>query len=292
MPSSKKTHFNAVMTEGRDQNARTPRVVYDLLENLFGVTRWYDPCPPDPRQDGLSLARWKKWNYVNPPFRDAREWIQKALEQRDAHGSRSVLLLGARTATRYFHDAVFPEAAAIVFLLNAVRFEGYKTRLGVPLMLVAIGTPPPRYPPGAATVLPCAALECGSGRIESDVLPRLRDLYGGFDTEVLTSKDPAGLRLTCKRRLVVVMAKPLYHVQRILADVARRPDALTVALLPARYSDSFVRRYVIPNAKHIVFLRPLVRFKTFRSSVATFAVAFGRAPDLPAARPCAFLQNT
>ena len=44
---------------------QTPDGVYEKLHKEFRFL--LDPCPPDPDFDGLSI-RWKKRNFVNPPY--------------------------------------------------------------------------------------------------------------------------------------------------------------------------------------------------------------------------------
>jgi hypothetical protein len=44
---------------------RTPKALYAELDREFHFD--YDPCPPNPEFDGLSVE-WLERNYVNPPY--------------------------------------------------------------------------------------------------------------------------------------------------------------------------------------------------------------------------------
>jgi len=43
---------------------KTPKNLYD-----YYVTKrqWFDPCPTNPKFNGLEIG-WKKQNFVNPPY--------------------------------------------------------------------------------------------------------------------------------------------------------------------------------------------------------------------------------
>ena len=106
--------------EGRGfDNWMTPP---DLLESLtaeFG--EMYDPCPPNPTEDGLKLA-WPtdRVCFVNPPYSQMKEWVKKSHDEWRA-GSTVILLIPPRTCTRYFHDYI-NERAEVRFIKGRLKF--------------------------------------------------------------------------------------------------------------------------------------------------------------------------
>ena len=73
----------------RNQYAQTPDSFYEYMRSTMNLQlAELDPCPPNPTFDGLHPDF--KWTagadetvYVNPPFRQAGEWIQKAYQELD-----------------------------------------------------------------------------------------------------------------------------------------------------------------------------------------------------------------
>ena len=71
---------------------------------------WFDPCPhPRPHDfDGLQVS-WGKNAFVNPPWRNIRPWVEKALLE-SGKGCRVHMLIAAKPTTRVFHELIFPNA--------------------------------------------------------------------------------------------------------------------------------------------------------------------------------------
>lgn len=86
--------------------------------------RWnldYDPCPVQPKQDGLSV-RWGERCFVNPPYSDAETWLEKAhREILDHETDIAVFLLFANTDTAWFHDLILGKSR-IYFIQGRVKF--------------------------------------------------------------------------------------------------------------------------------------------------------------------------
>lgn len=282
--------FTSVHTRGFNQNAETPDKVINIIAHLLGTRDWFDPCPASPTEDGL-LSQWNTINYVNPPFRDAKEWILKAISEQNARNSRSLFLIPARTCTAYFYDLIFKHAHTIIFMLNRIRFKGYKRLFGVPLMLFLISNSDAEadalFLKETWNVfhIPCSVLWCGFGKINTEVLPRMREFYLGnrdtaFDTEVIMSDDPSKLRLCGSTHLIIVMSKPIEHMEKINTYYTkhrnrnRKQPTMTVVVFATRFNDSFFRKHVINNAKHVLFIRPLIKFNAFRSFIGSCAVTF------------------
>jgi hypothetical protein len=111
-----KVHFSS-----ERQNWKTPKAFYQALDAEFGFD--FDPCPPKPYFDGLSVE-WGKINYVNPPYEDCAEWCKKAYEE-SLKGKTIVLLIPSRTDTRYWHDYVM-KAYEIRFIKGRLKFDDQK----------------------------------------------------------------------------------------------------------------------------------------------------------------------
>ena len=57
----------------------TPPEMMATLQQEFHFD--FDPCPPNPAFDGLTVS-WGKRNFVNPPYgNEAKKWIRKGYEE-------------------------------------------------------------------------------------------------------------------------------------------------------------------------------------------------------------------
>lgn len=85
------------------------------------------------RRDGL-IADWYGRVWCNPPYgRGIKDWVEKASN----HNDLVVMLLPARTDTRWFHDFVLGEAD-ITFIKGRLKFGGSKFGAPFPSMIVRI----------------------------------------------------------------------------------------------------------------------------------------------------------
>ena len=100
-------------------NWMTPTNFLDKITEEFGD--YYDPCPPNPTEDGLSID-WptNKAVFVNPPYSEIARWCEKCKEQFD-RGCTILLLIPARTDTRYFHDYIV-DIADVRFIKGRLKF--------------------------------------------------------------------------------------------------------------------------------------------------------------------------
>jgi phage N-6-adenine-methyltransferase len=74
--------------------------------------------------DGLNQD-WTGNVFCNPPYgREISAWVEKAYEEsQKEHNRVVVLLIPARTDTRYWHDYIFGKASDIRFLKGRLKFE-------------------------------------------------------------------------------------------------------------------------------------------------------------------------
>lgn len=71
------------------------------------------------------------WIWCNPPYSKCAEFVQTAAQS----NSNTVMLLPARTDTRWFHDWVY-NRAEIQFLRGRLKFSGSKNSAPFPSMVV------------------------------------------------------------------------------------------------------------------------------------------------------------
>lgn len=123
----------------------TPKYIYDELNNEFGFT--LDPCcTPESAKcekfytqetDGLAQDWTGERVFMNPPYgREIGKWVKKAVES----DALVVMLIPARTDTRYFHDYIYHNPKCeIRFIKGRIKFEtptGVKDAAPFPSMIV------------------------------------------------------------------------------------------------------------------------------------------------------------
>ena len=113
---------------------KTPRATYEALNAEFAFD--FDPCPPNPKFDGL-IIEWGRCNFVNPPYgRVIGKWLQKAWEQH-YKGKTSVFLIPSRTDTAWWHDYVMT-AHEIRFIRGRLKFDDQANPAPFPSAVVVI----------------------------------------------------------------------------------------------------------------------------------------------------------
>ena len=111
---------------------RTPVKLYEELDKEFNFN--FDPCPPDPTFDGLSIG-WADKNFVNPPYgRQITAWIKKGFEESQA-GKLVVFLIPSRTDTKWWHDYIM-KADEIRFIKGRLKFGNAKNSTPFPSALI------------------------------------------------------------------------------------------------------------------------------------------------------------
>ena len=74
-------------------------------------------------ENGKGPTEWAGVVWCNPPYgKGVDEWIEKAIDQ-SQRGATVVLLLPARTDTKWFHELALPFAAEIRFLRGRLSFR-------------------------------------------------------------------------------------------------------------------------------------------------------------------------
>ena len=107
----------------------TPPHILNALEERYGPL--FDPCPAnwDGEIDGLEID-WPTDQvcFVNPPFSNLAVWAEKVWDQIHHFGVEVVMLMPARTDTRYFHDFICNDAE-LEFFKGRIRFINPKDGL-------------------------------------------------------------------------------------------------------------------------------------------------------------------
>lgn len=133
-----------VMFSSASDEYSTPQSFYDKLNNEFGFT--LDPAStPDNHKcstyytqevDGLVCS----WNtdgavFCNPPYSKVANWIQKGYTESQRTFTTVVMLVPARTDTKWFHEYCM-KAAEIRLVKGRLKFGNQKNSAPFPSMVV------------------------------------------------------------------------------------------------------------------------------------------------------------
>lgn len=112
---------------------QTPQELFDSLNGEFGPLQMdvastiaNSKCPyflslENKNGDGLQEP-WMRSNWCNPPYSKVREFAAKA-EKEAEKGNMTVMLIPARTDTRFFHDHIYNKPDVDVrFLKGRIKF--------------------------------------------------------------------------------------------------------------------------------------------------------------------------
>lgn len=136
--------INDVLFSSVSDQWETPQDLFAALDAEFGFT--LDPCADaenhkcehyyTKEDDGLQQD-WKgNVVFCNPPYgRNIAKWIEKAYNEGCKKDTVVVMLLPARTDTKYFHDYVL-HRAEVRFIRGRLKFGGSKNGAPFPSMLV------------------------------------------------------------------------------------------------------------------------------------------------------------
>lgn len=113
------------------QNWKTPKAFFQALDAEFSFD--FDPCPPNPKFDGL-VVKWGMVNFVNPPYNKIAKWIAKGWQEYQL-GKTVVFLIPSRTDTRWWHDFVM-KSKEIRFIKGRLVFDGAKFSAPFPSCVV------------------------------------------------------------------------------------------------------------------------------------------------------------
>lgn len=133
-----------VMFSSKKVEWETPQDFFDELNEEFSFTLDAAALPENakckdyytPENSGLD----KEWNgsvWCNPPYgrKETGEWVKKAYDEHLRGCGTIVMLLPARTDTRWFHEYIYGKAE-IRFVKGRLKFGGSKDAAPFPSMVV------------------------------------------------------------------------------------------------------------------------------------------------------------
>ena len=136
---------NLMFSSKTDQWA-TPQDFFDKLNDEFHFT--LDPCADEYNHkcekyytkeiDGLSKIWFYETVFCNPPYgKEIGEWVKKCYWSSKIDHSTCVMLLPARTDTKWFHDYIYNKPnAEIRFLKGRLKFGDSKNSAPFPSLVV------------------------------------------------------------------------------------------------------------------------------------------------------------
>lgn len=133
-----------VMFSSKTDLWETPQEFFDKLDAEFHFTIDVCALPENakcdkfytPEQNGLAQS-WNGVCWCNPPYgRRIGEWVRHAW-QASAAGNTVVMLVPARTDTRWFHEYIYgKERVEVRFVKGRLKFGGCKNSAPFPNMVV------------------------------------------------------------------------------------------------------------------------------------------------------------
>lgn len=136
---------NDVMWSSKTMDWSTPQDFFDKLNEEFHFT--LDPCADGlnhkcdkyytEEQDGLKQDWSGERVFCNPPYgRDVPKWVRKCFQEVYSGKCKcAVMLLNARTDTRWFHDYIYNKAE-VRFVKGRLKFGGQTQPAPFPSMVV------------------------------------------------------------------------------------------------------------------------------------------------------------
>ena len=133
-----------VMFSSKTDNWATPQEFFDELNREFRFD--HDPAADENNhkcnhyftiaENGL-LQSWGGHSvFCNPPYgREIGKRVEKAYKENEEHGNIIVMLLPARTDTKWFHEYIYHKAE-VRFIRGRLKFSGAKFNAPFPCMVV------------------------------------------------------------------------------------------------------------------------------------------------------------
>lgn len=129
-----------LMFSSKSDNWETPIEIFNELNKEFQFT--FDVCADENNKkcdryftkeiDGLKQSWEGQRVWCNPPYgREVGKWVKKCSEE----GNVCVMLIPARTDTKWFHEYIYGKAE-IRFLKGRLKFGGCKNAAPFPSMVV------------------------------------------------------------------------------------------------------------------------------------------------------------
>lgn len=136
---------NLMFSSQTDQWA-TPIDFFNMLNNIYYFT--LDPCADEynhkcpkyytKEQNGLLQDWYNEIVFCNPPYgREIYNWVEKCWYESTYHNAICVMLIPARTDTRYFHNFIYNNRnAEVYFIKGRLKFGNSNNAAPFPSMVV------------------------------------------------------------------------------------------------------------------------------------------------------------
>lgn len=144
-----KTHDREVLFSKKSDEWATPQWLYDELNKEHGFT--LDPASSHDNakcvnhytmeDDGLT----KDWSgetvFINPPYSKCYDWVKKAHTEAQKENTKVVMLLPARTDTKWFHQFCIDKnvSSEVCFVKGRLKFGDQTNSAPFPSMIVIFG---------------------------------------------------------------------------------------------------------------------------------------------------------
>ena len=133
----------SVMFSSQTDNWATPQWLFDKLNEEFGFT--LDPCASKDnakcarfftKEDNGLTQNWGGVIFCNPPYgKEIGKWVAKCAEEAKKPDTICVMLIPARTDTKWFHEYIYHKAE-IRFLKGRLKFGDSTNSAPFPSMIV------------------------------------------------------------------------------------------------------------------------------------------------------------
>lgn len=118
----------------KDNDYKTPPEIYEMALKHLGLEQFtLDACCSDNNipalmhfnkgvYDGLTES-WEPYTWCNPPYNECEKWVKKAYKEVEEDNCEvAILLLPARTETKYWHEYILNNPRCQIQFLK----KGYK----------------------------------------------------------------------------------------------------------------------------------------------------------------------
>lgn len=141
--------MDKVMFSSKTDQWATPQHIFDTLNNEFDFT--LDPCADEnnhkcdkyftKNENGL-LQDWGGDRvFCNPPYgKEIYKWVEKCYIEGHKENTLVVMLIPARTDTKYFHDFIL-NRSEIRFVKGRIKFGSANNAAPFPSMIVVFRGP-------------------------------------------------------------------------------------------------------------------------------------------------------
>lgn len=142
--ADRETYMSDGLFSSRTDEWATPQSLYDELNREFNFT--LDPCATSSNakceryftkeQDGLKQSWAGEIVFCNPPYgKMMSKWVEKC--HQESAGATVVMLIPARTDTRYFHEFIYKKHE-VRFIRGRLRYNDGRGQSPFPSMIVVM----------------------------------------------------------------------------------------------------------------------------------------------------------